>query len=775
MVQLASSTLPLLPLPDGVVVPMMVVNVVADTDDARRALDAAQAGDGRIVLVPRVDGAYARIGTIAKVEQVEPLSDGRRAALVRGLARGRVGRAAIADDAALRIEVTPVESDIVDAERVDRLALEYRAVLGEILSLRRARGVAQALESIADPGALADFAVYSPDLSPGQKVEILETVEVDARLEKVAAWARELLAELTVRADIAAAATESIDKGQREYLLRQQLQAIREELGETGDGDDLIAEYRAKLAELDVPNATRTTIAKELDRFERMNEQSPEHGWVRNWLDVVFELPWGERSEDNLDLDAARGVLDADHTGLDDIKERLIEFLAVRKLRADRGVQLPSGRGSGAVLVLVGPPGVGKTSLGESVARALGRRFVRVALGGVRDEAEIRGHRRTYVGSQPGRIVRALREAGTMNPVFLLDEIDKVASDWRGDPTAALLEALDPAQNHTFRDHYLEVDLDLSDVLFLATANVLETIPGPLLDRMEIVRLDGYTDAEKQAIARDHLLPRQLGQAGLDPSELEVTDGGLAALIDGWSAGAGVRNVERQLATIVRKAATRIAAGDAQLPVVVDEGDLKAFLGRRQVHHELVGERSAPGIATGLAVTGHGGDTLDVEATVMDGSESLTLTGQLGDVMKESATIALSYVRAHASELGIPADALTDKRVHLHVPAGAIPKDGPSAGITMVTALASLLTGRVVRADVGMTGEVTLQGRVLPIGGAKQKVLAAHRAGLRTVILPARNAEDLEDVPEAVRDEMTFHPVADVADVLRLALEAGSA
>ncbi|MGI8575398.1 MAG: endopeptidase La [Egibacteraceae bacterium] len=771
MSQLTSSTLPLLPLPDGVVVPHMVVNLVADSDDARRTVAAARAGDGRLLMVPRVDGAFAGVGTIATIEQAEPLPGGRVALVLRGLSRGRIGATEMDADATLRAVITPVESTITDEQRVDALAVEYRRVLGEILELRGARGVLQAVDAITDPGTLADFACYSPDLTPAQKVELLETLDVAERLGSALGWARETLASLSVQDEIASATGQKVNRSQREFLLRQQLAAIREELGETGADDDLISEYRQKLEALGLPQAAHEAVTKEIDRFERMSEQSPEHGWVRTWLDTVFDVPWSERSEDHTDLDAARTVLDADHTGLDEIKDRLIEFLAVRKLRAERNVTTTGRRGGGAVLALVGPPGVGKTSLGESVARALGRRFVRVALGGIRDEAEIRGHRRTYVGAQPGRIVRALREAGTMNPVFLLDEVDKVAADWRGDPTAALLEVLDPAQNHTFRDHYLELELDLSDVLFIATANMLETIPAALLDRMEIVRLDGYTEAEKLAIARDHLLPRQLGETGLAPEDLEVTDAALAALIDGWTQGAGVRGVEKRLGTLARKAALRIANGATERPIHIDEEDLRELLGRRSVHHEPANEPKPAGVATGLAVTGAGGDTLAIEATVMPGSEGLTLTGQLGDVMKESAAIALSYVRGHSSELGVDGDTLGERRVHLHVPAGAIPKDGPSAGITMVTALASLLTGRPVRPEIGMTGEVTLQGRVLPIGGLKQKVLAAHRAGLRTVILPERNAEDLEDVPEPVRAEMTFHPVGDVADVLRLALE----
>ncbi|HEX9761751.1 MAG TPA: endopeptidase La, partial [Acidimicrobiia bacterium] len=519
-----------------------------------------------------------------------------------------------------------------------------------------------------------------------------------------------------------------------------------------------------------LPEKVGEAIEREIERLERMSDQSPEHSWIRTWLDTMFDLPWGETTEDRLDLDEAWTVLDADHTGLADVKERIIEHLAVRKLRSERGLSYDDQRQQGAILLLVGPPGVGKTSLGESVARALGRKFVRVALGGIRDEAEIRGHRRTYVGARPGRIARALTEAGTMNPVFLLDEMDKVGSDWRGDPSSALLEVLDPAQNHTFRDNYLEVDLDLSDILFVATANVVETIPGPLLDRTEMIRIDGYTDVEKVEIARDHLLPRQLRAAGLEPEELEVTEEALAAIVDRYTREAGVRNLERELGKLARKVATEVAKGSVG-GITVDEADVLTYLGKPKVWKDEASDRTdVPGVATGLAVTGAGGDVLFIEATAMDGEPGLTLTGQLGDVMKESARIALSYVEAHAAELGI-APAAINRKFHLHVPAGAIPKDGPSAGVAMLTSLVSLLSGRKVKANVGMTGEITLQGKVLPIGGVKQKVLAAHRAGLTEVIVPRRNEIDLDDVPEKVREEITFHIADTAGDVLAAALE----
>jgi ATP-dependent Lon protease len=634
-----------------------------------------------------------------------------------------------------------------------------------ILDYRGAGGLAEALRGITDPGTMADTAGYSPDLTFEQKLEVLETVDVEARLEKVLAWARDTLADLTLKERIQSDVADGMEKTQREFLLRQQMAAIRKELGEDGDGEGVVAEYRAKLDTL--PDTVRAAVERELDRFERTSEQSPEHGWIRTWLDTVFDIPWGKKSDDSLDVGEARAILDADHTGLEDVKDRIIEYLAVRKLRAERGLSPVSGRGSGAIVALVGPPGVGKTSLGESVARALGRSFARVSLGGVRDEAEIRGHRRTYVGAQAGRIVRALREAGTMNPVFMLDEVDKLGSDWRGDPSSALLEVLDPAQNHTFKDHYLEVDLDLSDVLFIATANVFDTIPGPLLDRMEIIPLDGYTEDEKVAIARDHLLSRQLERNGLSAEEVSVSEDALRLVVTDYTREAGVRSLERELGKVLRKVATRLASATLEAPVTVDRDDVRTYLGRPKYFFEAADRTAVPGVATGLAVTGMGGDVLFIEATSLPaaaGLPALTLTGQLGDVMKESAEIALSYVRGHL-------EVDPEKRYHLHVPAGAVPKDGPSAGVTMVTALASLLSGRPVRANVGMTGEVTLQGRVLPIGGVKQKVLAADRAGLTTVFLPVRNGADLDDVPEAVRERMTFHLVSDVADLLELALE----
>ncbi len=755
-------TLPVLPLHNGVVFPHMVVTIRVETTEGKTAIAAAERSDGQILLVPRLEGRYATVGTIAEIQQIDDEGN----VVVAGRCRARVGAGSLDDSGALWVTADEYpEVDIVDAE-LDELVAEYRAVVSAVLENRGLAGIAERLLSMDSPSRLADLAVYSPDLTLAQKVELLEALDIRHRLGLLLEWMSEVLADLELRRRVRDEATERIEKGQRDYILRQQLEAIKKELG---DDADVVSEYRQKLADHELPEKVAEAVAREIDRLERMSEQSPEQSWVRTWLDTMFDVPWDVTTEDRLDLDEAWTVLDADHTGLTDVKERIIEHLAVRKLRAERGITEDDQRHQGAILLLVGPPGVGKTSLGESVARALGREFVRVALGGIRDEAEIRGHRRTYVGARPGRIVRALTEAGTMNPVFLLDEMDKVGSDWRGDPSSALLEVLDPAQNHTFRDHYLEVDLDLSDVLFIATANVVETIPGPLLDRTETIRIDGYTDVEKTEIARDHLLPRQLRSAGLEPEELEVTEPALMQVVDRYTREAGVRSLERELGRLARKVATEVAKGDSAA-VVVDVADVTRYLGKPKVWKDEASDRTdVPGVATGLAVTGTGGDVLFIEATVMDGEHGLTLTGQLGDVMKESAQIALSYVEAHAARLGIDQSAL-QRRFHLHVPAGAIPKDGPSAGVTMLTALVSLLTERKVKANVGMTGEITLQGKVLPIGGVKQKVLAAHRAGLTEVIVPKRNEIDLEEVPDKVREQITFHIAEDASEVLTAAL-----
>jgi ATP-dependent Lon protease len=773
-------TLPVLPLSDAVVLPGMVLPVALDDAEVRAAVDAAQAvstGEAetpRILLVPRLDGRYSGVGALASIEQVGRLPGGQPAAVVRATERVRIGAGTTGPGAALWVEASVLPEEPA-SEDAGELAREYKSLVTTILQQRGAFQVIDSVTRITDPSVLADTSGWAPYLSNEQKLEILETQDVAARLRRLIEWSRAYVAELDVAETIRKDVGEGMERQQREFLLRQQLRAVQKELREiTGEPETEEQDYRARVDAADLPDPVRAAAVKEVDRLERTSDQSPEVGWIRTWLDTVLELPWNERTSDTFDIAGARAVLDADHAGLDDVKERITEYLAVRALREQRGLGVVSGRRSGAVLALVGPPGVGKTSLGESVARAMGRTFVRIALGGVRDEAEIRGHRRTYVGAMPGRIVRAIKEAGSMNPVVLLDEVDKLGSDYRGDPTSALLEVLDPAQNHTFRDHYLEVELDLSDVLFLATANVLESIPAPLLDRMELVRLDGYTEEEKVLIARDHLLPRQRERAGLRDGEVEIDDVVLRELASTYTREAGVRDLERQLAKILRKATARLAADPTVAPVLVTTSTLRDFAGRPRFTPDAPDRTALPGVATGLAVTGAGGDVLYVEASLSDpetGASGLTLTGQLGDVMKESAQIALSFLRSHGAELELPVGDLRERGVHLHVPAGAVPKDGPSAGVTMTTALASLLSGRPTRSEVAMTGEVSLTGRVLPVGGVKQKLLAADRLGIATVLIPSRNEPDLDDLPQEVRDRLTVHLVSDVREVLDLALE----
>jgi ATP-dependent Lon protease len=817
-------TLRLIPLEDTVVFPSMGITLTVDVGD-----------DERVVLVPRHENEFLEVGTVAEVGEQLRLPGGGHAVAISGEHRALIGAAQTGPEGELRVEVDerPDESPVDGKTR--NLEREYRAIVEEILELRGDDGrIAAFLRAIAEPGALADSAGYSPNLTYEQKVELLRTLDVTERLELAVKLQRESLAELQVRKRIREDVQEGAENQQREYFLRKQMESIRKELGE--DEGSVAEEYRSKIEAAEMPEEVGEQALKELGRLERMGEQTGESSMIRTYLDWLISVPWNKRSDERLDPVEARAVLDADHAGLEDVKDRITEYLAVRKLRADRGIEADPK--SGAILTLIGPPGTGKTSIGESIARATGREFVRMSLGGVRDEAEIRGHRRTYIGALPGRLVRALRDAGTMNPVILLDEVDKVGADWRGDPSAALLEVLDPAQNHSFRDHYLDVELDLSQVMFLATANVADTIPGPLLDRMETIRFDGYTSDEKLAIAKGYLWPRQRDRNGLREDEVEISDETLKTIISEYTREAGVRNLERELGTVLRKTATKIASaqieaeqahGETQTdgrpqdadavagksveqhpaasngkvvadadtkkrakadaeksgkkaksakpkPVKIDLEAVRDALGRQKVFQESAARTATPGVATGLAVTGAGGDVLFVEATAMKAGDSapgngLVLTGQLGDVMKESARIALSYVRGHAEELGIAESAFEGKEFHVHVPAGAIPKDGPSAGVTMVTALASLLSGRPVKHTVGMTGEVTLQGRVLPIGGFKQKALAAHAAGLTDVILPERNRGDLDDIPEEVRAQMAFHPVMTVQEVLDQALE----
>ena len=803
-----AQNLPVLFLTDPIVLPGMVVPIELD-ESAQAAIDAAQAGKtGAVLVAPRLDEGYASYGVVATIEQVGRMRGGAPAAVLKAERRARIGHGVTGPGAALWVEAELVEEPAPDA-RTTELAAEYKKLVVAVLQRREAWQIIDIVNQLDKPEAIADTAGYAPYLTNDQKRELLETPEVAARLTKQIEWIKDHIAEVEVTDKISEDVREGMEKSQREFLLRQQLNAIRKELGE--DEPDGADDYRTRVENADLPESVRAEALREVGRLERSSDQSPESGWIRTWLDTVLELPWTVKTEDSTDVSAARAVLDADHHGLDEVKDRMVEYLAVRARRAARGLEVVGGRGSGAVLVLVGPPGVGKTSLGESVAKALGRKFVRVALGGVRDEAEIRGHRRTYVGALPGRIVRAVKEAGSMNPVVLLDEIDKVGSDFRGDPAAALLEVLDPAQNHTFRDHYLDLDLDLSNVLFIATANVMDTIPGPLLDRMELITVDGYTEADKVAIARDFLVPRQLERNALTAEEVSITDAALREIAANYTREAGVRQMERLVAKALRKAATRLVTGDAadentlvdkgalgegavlgydpglgydnvidiesgpqpagQLTsLVVDVENLTDYLGRPRFTPDSVERTAVPGVATGLAVTGAGGDVLYIEANAAEGERALTLTGQLGDVMKESAQIALTYVRSHLEEIGIEPKVL-DRNIHIHFPAGAVPKDGPSAGVTMVTALVSLALGRQVRGDVGMTGEVTLNGRVLPIGGVKQKLLAAQRAGLKTVFIPARNEPDLDEVPAEVLAALDVRPVADVAEILAYAIE----
>jgi ATP-dependent Lon protease len=749
------TSLRLVPLDDVVVFPGMPVALPTQFDSERRVL-----------LIPRRGGGFAKVGVVAEVSERGAIR-GAGTSLV-ALHRGVPGVAHTDPDGVLRVDVED-RADVAPPPALTRdLEREYRAVVEEILELRGDDGrISAFVRSITDPGSLADTAGYSPDLTVEQKLELLETLDVVERLSLALRLQQDRLAELRVRKRIRDDVESGAQKQQREHFLRRQMDAIRKELGE--NEASVAEDYRTKIAAAGMPAAVQQQAERELARFERMGDANAEASMIRTYLDWLLAVPWSKRSEERLDPQHARDVLDSDHAGLDDVKQRITEYLAVRKLRAERG--LSDDRRSGAILTLIGPPGTGKTSIGESIARATGRQFVRMSLGGVRDEAEIRGHRRTYIGALPGRLVRALRDAGTMNPVILLDEVDKLGADWRGDPSAALLEVLDPAQNHGFQDHYLDVALDLSHVLFIATANVADTIPGPLLDRMEVIRFDGYTTDEKIAIGRGYLWPRQVERNGLRMDDVTTDDEVLRLIVNDYTREAGVRQLERELGTVLRKTATRVASGHQPAPVVVDAATVLEALGRPKFFREAAARTAVPGVATGLAVTPVGGDVLFVEAATMAGKGGLVLTGQLGDVMKESARIALTYVQSHASQLGIDERRFHGREFHVHVPAGAIPKDGPSAGVTMVTALASLLTGRVVKSTVGMTGEVTLQGRVLPIGGLKQKVLAAHSAGLTEMILPKRNEPDLDDVPLEIREHMNFHPVTSVDEVLAFALE----
>ena len=756
------SDLLLVPLEDTVVFPGMTVTLTVDTGE-----------ETEVLLVPRHEQEYAKVGTVARVDdRVRLPRRAGTAVVLTGLHRAVIGAAHSDSQGSLRVDAEEAADENPPPVKTRELEREYRAIVEEILELRDAdERVGQFLRSIREAGALADTCAYAPDITFEQRVELLETLDVVERLKLAVRLQRERLAELQVRARIREDVESGAQRQQREWFLRQQLSSIRKELGE--DEGSVADEYRTKIEEAGMPDDVRAQAERELRRLETMGEASGEASMIRTYLDWLTSVPWSKRSEERLDPSHAREVLDTDHAGLDDVKDRIVEYLAVRKLRQERGI--PNDKRSGAILTLIGPPGTGKTSIGESVARALNREFVRMSLGGIRDEAEIRGHRRTYIGSLPGRLVRALRDAGTMNPVILLDEVDKVGADWRGDPSAALLEVLDPAQNHSFRDHYLDVELDLSDVFFIATANIADTIPGPLLDRMEVIRFDGYTVDEKTAIAQGYLWPRQRERNGLLEDEVAVSDDVVRTVVSEYTREAGVRQLERELGKILRKTATKIASGEVEPPVTVDVDVVRDALGRQKVFQEVAERTAVPGVATGLAVTGTGGDVLFVEASTMPGTGRLTITGQLGDVMRESAQTALSYVRANSPELfgeALPAEWFAQHDIHIHVPAGAIPKDGSSAGVTMVTALVSLLSGRPVRSEVAMTGEVTLTGQVLPIGGLKEKALAAQLYGIRTVIAPDLNEPDTDEIPEHLRKTLRFVFVSTIDQVLDAALNS---
>ncbi len=779
--------LPVLPLRNTVAFPFTILPLSVGVERSVTLVENAQQGDRLIGLVamrhPEIEeplpGQVYEVGTIARIERVAKTAEGTLNVIVHCLERFKVDFWT-ADKPYLRakIHVTP---DISDAE-LETVALQRSLleVAQEVVTLspNYPKEAGEFLAQIKDPRYLVYLVANYAGLEMAAAQEILEAGDLKTKLRALIAHLSREKEVLSLGRKIQSEARDGMEKAQKDYFLRQQLKAIQKELGESDEPDSEATGYAEKLEKADLPPEALKEARRELKRLEGMSPHAPEASIIKTYLDWLMDLPWAKTSEDKTEIDHARAVLDEDHYGLPDVKERIVEYLAVRKLVAERGVKAGSdsekvSEAMGAILCFAGPPGVGKTSLGKSIARALGRSFTRMSLGGLRDEAEIRGHRRTYVGAMPGRIIQAIKRAGTKNPVFMLDEVDKIGMDWRGDPSSALLEVLDPAQNHAFRDHYLDVDFDLSDVIFITTANQLETIPAPLRDRMEIIGLDGYTEHEKLQIAKRHLIPRQLRAHGLKEEEITFTDDAVRKLIQDYTREAGVRNLERQVGAICRKSVVRIVAQQWS-HVVVTEELVREQLKKEKFEAERSEQIEIPGIATGLAVTAVGGDILFIEATRMKGKGGLTLTGQLGDVMRESAQIAHSYVRSKADRLGVAADAFESADVHLHVPAGAIPKDGPSAGVAMVMAVASLFSGRTVRGDVGMTGEVTLRGRVLPVGGVKMKVLAAHRAGLTTVILPRRNEKDLEDLPPEVRQGLRFVPVDRIDEALDVAFGAES-
>jgi ATP-dependent Lon protease len=746
----------------------MVVPLAVEEAPDLLAIDRAVAGERMVVVVATREDAEGSppdnlydVGCVAAIQKMVQMPDGSRRLVLRSIARVRLVDFPERQPVLMaRVEAAPDElRQTAEVEALHQTLLNTFKRIVELSPYLPEEAYIQAL-NVDTPGMLCDLVASAIPSSVAQQQELLSTLDVEQRLKAVNMLAQQVLARMEIAHKVGADARQEIEKHQREYMLREQLRAIRRELGEDDEHSE-IADLRQRLEAAGLPEAARKAAERELHRLEQMNPAAAEYSVVRTYLEWMAELPWSKSSEEHIDVAEAQRILDEDHYDLAEVKDRIVEYLAVRKIKQDM---------KGPILCFVGPPGVGKTSLGRSIARATGREFVRMSLGGVHDEAEIRGHRRTYVGAMPGRIIRAIRDAGTNNPVIMLDEVDKLGSDFRGDPSSALLEVLDPEQNNSFSDHYLEVPFDLSRVLFICTANVLQTIPPALLDRMEVIQLAGYTDEEKVHIARRYLIPRQREEHGLSAKQVRISDAALRAIISRYTREAGVRNLERQIGTICRKLARRVAAGETELPSVgVD--DLEKYLGRPKVFPEVCERITQPGIVTGLAWTPTGGEILFIEATRMPGKRGLKLTGQLGDVMTESAEAALSYVRSNAERLGIAPDFFENSDLHIHVPGGAVPKDGPSAGVAMVTALVSLLTGRRVRCNVAMTGEITLRGRVLPIGGVKEKVLAARRAGLDTVILPRRNEGDVKDLGDEIRGNMKFVFADTIDDVLAAALE----
>jgi len=766
------NVLPILPLFDAVLFPKMVLPLVVMQEESIRLVDEAMQSDRLIGLLVAQNTSPGKtpsqselevVGACATIMRMAKTKENHVQLLVQGLRRFAVSRF-VERKPYYKAEVGYLKESPVEDVETKALMNNLIAVFEKIaeLSPGMPEEVIAMARAIKEPGTLADMITSTINSPVAEKQLILEAVDIKARLKAVIGHANHQRQILELGQKIQSQAKSDMEKTQREYYLRQQLKAIQEELGDTDDGNVELDEYRQKIEQMGLPDEARKEAERELKRLERMHPSSAEYTVATTYLDWITALPWHKTTKDNLDLKKARAVLDKDHYGLEKAKKRIVEYLAVRKLKEDS---------KGPILCFAGPPGTGKTSLGASIARAMGRKFHRLSVGGVRDEAEIRGHRRTYVGALPGRVIQALRRTGSKNPVLMLDEIDKVGSDFRGDPSSALLEVLDPEQNHTFTDHYLDVPFDLSGVMFITTANMLDTIPPALLDRMEVIALSGYTLDEKMVIAKRHLIPRQRKAHGLTAGQIKITGGALKTMIQDYTRESGLRSLEREIATLCRSAAAQIATEKAR-QVKVRMDNVSDFLGTVKFVRETRARKLIPGIATGLAWTPVGGELLFIEATSMAGDKGVTLTGQLGDVMKESATAALSFIRSNAKKLSISDDYFTSHDIHVHVPAGAIPKDGPSAGVTMLTALVSLMTGRTIKKDLAMTGEITLRGQVLPVGGIKEKVLAAHRAGIKTIILPSANLKDMDDVPAKVKKEITFHHVGRMMHVLKLALTA---